>query len=123
MFKYGEGLQKELENFLEKLDDKPTLANVTPRDICRFLVFKDNQGKTKTLNDSALRLKYTTVEKHVRTLRSIFLAIGRDPRLVLGDREPDHPVQEYLKAIKMEQRRAGAEPDAGEENVVHASSP
>jgi len=40
-------LQKELENFLFSLPGYPTIATVTPRDVCRFLVYKDKNGKPK----------------------------------------------------------------------------
>lgn len=40
-------LQKELEAFLAALPGRVTLATVTPRDICRFLIFKDINGKTQ----------------------------------------------------------------------------
>ena len=39
--KQKDSLQKELENFLLGLPGKPSLAIVSPRGLCRFLVFKD----------------------------------------------------------------------------------
>ena len=38
-------LQKELENFLSSLPGSISVSTVTPRDICRFLVHKDKNGK------------------------------------------------------------------------------
>ena len=45
--KQKDSLQKELENFLSGLPGKPSLAIVSPRDLCRFLAFKDRGGKTQ----------------------------------------------------------------------------
>jgi len=39
--KQKDSLRKEFETFLASLPGHITLATVTPRDICRFLVFKD----------------------------------------------------------------------------------
>ena len=44
--KQKDSLRKEFEAFLASLPGHITLATVTPRDICRFLVFKDKNGKT-----------------------------------------------------------------------------
>ena len=45
--KQKDSLQRELENFRSSLPGCPTIATVTPRDICRFLVYKDKNGKTQ----------------------------------------------------------------------------
>lgn len=45
--KQKDSLQRELEKFLASLPGSPTLATVTPRDLCRFLVYKDSHGKTQ----------------------------------------------------------------------------
>jgi hypothetical protein len=45
--KQKDSLQKELEVFLCALPGHITLETVTPRDLCRFLVFKDRHGKTQ----------------------------------------------------------------------------
>ena len=45
-------LQKELEDFLTALPGYSTIATVTPRNICRFLVHKDKQGKTQVHRNS-----------------------------------------------------------------------
>ena len=39
-------LQNELQLFLAALPGSPTLATATPRDLCRFLIYKDRNGKT-----------------------------------------------------------------------------
>ena len=40
-------LQREWENFLSSLPGCLTIATVTPRDICRFLIYKEKNGKTQ----------------------------------------------------------------------------
>ncbi len=45
--KQKDSLQKELEVFLRALPGHITLETVTPRDLCRFLVYKDRNGKTQ----------------------------------------------------------------------------
>ena len=45
--KQKDSLQRDLENFLSSLPGCLTIATVTPRDICRFLVYKDKNGKTQ----------------------------------------------------------------------------
>ncbi|KAJ7371047.1 hypothetical protein OS493_028210 [Desmophyllum pertusum] len=45
--KQKDSLKKEFKTFLGSLPGYVTLATVTPRDICRFLVFKDKNGKTQ----------------------------------------------------------------------------
>ena len=40
-------LQKELENLPSSLPSSVSVSTVTPRDICRFLVHKDKNGKTQ----------------------------------------------------------------------------
>ena len=71
---------------------KPSLAIVSPRDLCRFLVFKDRGGKTQVHRNGwaflgqrgthscgcPVRLSYKTVDSYTGKLRSIFHAIGRD---------------------------------------------
>ena len=44
--KHKDSLQKELALFLAELPGYVTLATVTPQNICRFLIFKDKNGKT-----------------------------------------------------------------------------
>ena len=43
--KQKDSLQKEFESFLASLPGHVTLATVTPRDVCRFLIFKDKDGR------------------------------------------------------------------------------
>ena len=43
--KQKDSLQKQLEAFLSALPEQVTLATVTPRDLYRFLIFKDKDGE------------------------------------------------------------------------------
>ena len=45
--KQKDSLQRELQAFLGALPGFVNLATVTPRDLCRFLIFKDKRGKTQ----------------------------------------------------------------------------
>ena len=47
--KQKDSLQRELKTFLSTLPGAPSLANVTPRDLCRFLVFKIVMVKHKSI--------------------------------------------------------------------------
>ena len=47
--KQKDSLQRELENFLSSLPGCLTIATVTPRDICRFLVYKDKNGRLRSI--------------------------------------------------------------------------
>ena len=126
--KQKDSLQRELCGFLAALPGHLTLATVTPRDLCRFLVFKDKTGKTQVhRNDCAhlgqrgyhgcgcpVRLSYKTVDSYIGKLRSIFHAIGRDGewdmRLGLGNPAADKSVKDYLRLITAEQLQARITP-------------
>ena len=45
--KQKDSLQIQLEAFLSALPGQVTLATATPRDLCRFLILKDKDGKTQ----------------------------------------------------------------------------
>ena len=126
--KQKDSLQKELDNFLVTLPGFPSLANVLPQDICRFLVYKDRHGKTQVHIDGCqflgqkrlhpcgcpTRLSYKTVDSYIGKLRSIFHALGRDGawdrRFCLGNPAADKSLKEYLRVITMEQLRARVQP-------------
>jgi hypothetical protein len=104
------------------------LANVTPHDICRFLIYKDNNGKTqvhwqgcpyigqkgKRDCQCPLRLAYKTVDSYIGKLRAIFHSIGRDgewdKRLGLGNPAADKSVKDYLRLVTAEQLQARVTP-------------
>ncbi len=126
--KQKDSLQKELETFLCTLPGSPSLANVTPRDLCRFLVFKDRHGKTQVHKTHCVhlgqkgthecgclfRLSHKTVDSYIGKLRSIFHAFGRDGewdrRLCLGNPASDKSVKDYLRIFSMEQLQARVQP-------------
>jgi hypothetical protein len=121
-------LQKELEKFLDALPGSPSLSNVTPKDICRFLVYKDQNGKTQVHKNGCvylgqksvhecgcpLRLSHKTVDSYIGKLRSIFHALGRDGewdrRLCLGNPAADESLKDYLRIFTMEQLQARVQP-------------
>ena len=82
--KQKDSLQRELEAFLGALPGFVTMATVTPRNLCRFLIFKDRHGKTQVHRNCeflgqrgkhscgcSLRLSYKTVDSYIGKLRSI----------------------------------------------------
>ena len=126
--KQKDSLQKELESFLGSLPGRPSLTSVNPRDICRFLAFKDRNGRTRVHKNGCkflgqkgihqcgcpLRLSYKTVDSYIGKLRAIFHASGRtgewDRRLDLGNPATDKSVKDYLRVIAMEQLQARIQP-------------
>lgn len=126
--KQKDSLQKELEAFLSAQPGRVSLATVTPQDLCRFLIFKDKDGRTQVHRNSCkcivqrgkhscgcpLRLSYNTVDSYIGKLRSIFLAIGRDGewdrRLGLGNSAADKSVKDYLRVVTAEQLQATITP-------------
>ena len=126
--KQKDSLQKQLEAFLPALPGQVTLATVTPRDLCRFLIFKDKDGKTQVhcngckfigkqgrhLCGCPQCLSYKTVDSYNGKLRSILHAEGRDAewdkRLGLGNPAADKSVQDYLRLVSAEQLQARITP-------------
>ncbi len=126
--KQKDSLQKELEGFLASLPGNVTMETVTPRDLCRFLVYKDRKGKTQVHRNSCkflgqrgkypcecpLRLSYKTVDSYIGKLRAIFHAIGRDGewdrRLGLGNPAADKQLKDYLRLVTAEQLQARITP-------------
>ena len=84
-------LHLEMERFLASLPHPKSVYNATPNDIARFLVWKDNSGKTKVHIPSCplfgskrpepclcpSRLAAGTVDSMIGKLRSLFADIGR----------------------------------------------
>ena len=122
--KQKDSLRKEFEAFLASLPGHITLATVTPRDICRFLVFKDKNGKTQIHRNGCkyigqagrytcgcpIRLSYKTVDSYIGKLRAILHSIGRDgewdKRLGLGNPASDKSVKDFLRLVTAEQLQA-----------------
>ena len=127
--KQKDSLQKELEGFLSALPGYVTLATVTPRDLCRFLVCQDKHGRRTQIHRNScsfigqqgkhlcgcpMRLSYKTVDSYIGKLRSIFHANGRDGewdrRLGLGNPAADKLVKDYLRLVTAEQLQARVTP-------------
>lgn len=104
------------------------MSTVTPRDICRFLVQKDKNGKTQVHRNGCshlekrgifdcacpLRLSYKTVDSYIGKLRAIFHSVGRDGELDrslgLGNPAADKSVKDYLRLVTAEQLQARVTP-------------
>ena len=127
--KQKSALQAELEYFLKATTPSKNIHAATPRDLCRFLTWKDRKGKTivhtqhcvspprvdsKTQCSCPTRLAFGTVDSLIGKLRAIFNNLGRrgewDPRFNQGNPATDHTLKQYLKAITEEQIQARALP-------------
>lgn len=122
--KQKSSLKSELQSFLYSLPGHKSLYSATPLDVCRFLAWKDQNGKTQVHSQPCphlgkknihpckcpLRLSYKTVDSYVGKLRAIFRSIGRqgdwDATLGLGNPAASLPVKEYLKSVTAEQLQA-----------------
>ena len=121
-------LRTEFETFLASLPNSKTILSASPTDITRFLVWKDQHGKTVVHShgcpDSKLqstakckcpkRLAYKTIDSYIGKLRAIFKEAGHcgDWNLLLGLGNPaaSLEVQKYLKASTEEQLQAHITP-------------
>ncbi|XP_035663424.1 uncharacterized protein LOC118407113 [Branchiostoma floridae] len=123
--KQKKALAELLQVFLKSVSPLKNLQTATPEDIVKFLIFKDQQGKTKVhvaectcteqeSCDCPKRLAFKTVDAYVGNIRSIFNEEGRggqwDDRLGLGNPAASHLVKKYLKAVTEEQLRQGRTP-------------
>ena len=87
-----DSLQQGLDRFLAALSGDVTLATPIHRDLCRFLTYMKQRGKTQGHLSGGhflgqrgqhscgwrVRLSYKTVDSYMRKCRSIFHAQGRD---------------------------------------------
>ena len=126
--KQKDTLRKELEAFLSALPHQLSLATVSCRDICRFLIFKNKDGRTQIHHNGwqfvgqrgkhtcacPLRLSYDTADSYIGKLGSIFHAVGRDgewdKRLELRNPAADKSVKDYHRVVTAEQLRARVTP-------------
>ena len=110
-------LHKELVNFLSSLPVPKALPSASPSDIKRFLVWKDNSGKTvvhlldcvglgqrqRVSCSCPTRLAAGTVDSLIGKLRSIFVEEGLggewDDRLGIGNPVSHPSVKAYLKCV------------------------
>lgn len=114
-------LEEELRSFLSFLPFPKTLQSAHPVDVVRFLVWKDNKGRTQVHSDRCiftgksgkqqcncpLRLAAGTVDSVVGKLRAIFSAHGRkgawDSFTLRGNPAIHDSVKSYIKSIQQEQ--------------------
>ena len=80
--KQKESLKHELESFLHKLPAYVTLETITPHDLCPFLIYKDQHGKTQVHQQGCahmgqkgrhscgclLRLSYKSIDSYIGKL-------------------------------------------------------
>ncbi len=90
-YKQKQSLKSELERFLYALPGRKSLLNATPWDVCRFLAYKDSNGRIRVHTYGCpsfgqkgssdchcpFRLSYNTVDSYIGKLRSIFNESGR----------------------------------------------
>ncbi|CAB4002705.1 Hypothetical predicted protein [Paramuricea clavata] len=118
--KQKKSLKHKLESFLHKLPAYVTLETVTTRDLCWFLIYKDEHGKTQVHQQGChscgclLRLSYKSIDSYIGKLRAIFHTLGRDGawdrHLGLGNPASDKLVQDYLWVVTAEQLHARITP-------------
>ena len=114
--------------FLGSLPGNKTLFSATPKDVCRFLAWKDSRGKTQVHVTASpylgkyqlhscgcpVRLSYATVDSYIGKLRAIFKEAGREgdwsSALGLGNPAVSAEVKAYLKAFTSEQLQAAVIP-------------
>lgn len=135
--KQKDSLKKEFDMFFGSLPGYVTLATVAPRDICRFLVFTDKDGKNQVhRNDCrprdynsccrhkgekgkydcgcSVRLSYKTLASYIGKLQAIFHSLGRDgewdKRLGLDNPAADKSVKDLLRLVTVEQLQARLKP-------------
>ncbi|KAI8480228.1 hypothetical protein Bbelb_420270 [Branchiostoma belcheri] len=113
-----------LKDFLKTLTPPKTLDTAAPVDIVKFLIWKDQKGKTKVHETGCgagkeeckcpCRLAFKTVDTYVGKLRAIFNDMGRggewDERLGVGNPAGGKMVKQYLASVTAEQLRQGSTP-------------
>ena len=121
-------LHKELVNFLSSLPVPKALPSASPSVIKKFLVWKDNSGKTvvhlfdcpglgqrqRVSCSCPTRLAAGTVDSLIGKLRSIFVeeSLGGewDDRLGIGNPVSHPSIKAYLKCVREEQPQARVQP-------------
>ena len=99
----------ERTRIFSELTARTNISSATPRDLCQFLAWKDEKGKTQVhqINcrflghrpcDCPIRLAYGTVDSLIGKLRAIFNEEGEwDPRLLIGNPATDLSLKKYLR--------------------------
>ena len=121
-------LHKELAYFLSSLPVPKALPSASPSDVKKFLVWKDNSGKTivhlldcpglgqrqRVSCSCPTRLAAGTVDSLIGKLRSIFVEEGLggewDDRLGIGNTVSHPSIKAYLKCVREEQAQARVQP-------------
>ena len=120
-------LRFALESFLSSLPTPKSPISASPKDVIRFLVWKDSKGKTKIHAPSCpnfgshskrkcrcpTRLAAGTVNSTIGKLRAIFNSVGRTgdwSGLSPGNPAAHPPVKKYLVSISEEQAKARVSP-------------
>ena len=120
-------LYLELESLLSSLPTSKSPISASPKDVIRFLVWKDSKGKTKVHAPSCpnfgshskrkcrcpTRLAAGTVNSTIGKLRAIFNSVGRTgdwSGLSPGSPAAHPSVKKYLVSISEEQAKARVSP-------------
>lgn len=122
-------LETELQTFLTALNPPKNSFSCEPRDVVRFLVWKDQKGKTRVHKGDChflgsnvkgrcgcpTRLSAGTVASNIGKLRSIFNSLDRsgdyDVRTGGGNPAAHFLVKQYQKSIQKEQSQARVSPN------------
>ena len=118
-------LLAQLSNFLASLPSPKLVLSASPRDLLRFLIWKDQNGKTQVHAPTCprrgnmglsschcpTRLAAGSVDSMLGKLRAIFNDHDRvgdwDERLGFGNPAASRKLRKYLKFVKEEQAAAG----------------
>ena len=124
--KQKSSLHGQFSAFLSSLPGNKTPFNATPKDLCKFLPWKDSSGKTQVHKVTCphlglrgrfgcgcpVRLAYATVDSYIWKLRALFKSLGHvgDWNSLLGFGNPaaSEMVKDYLKAFMSEQLQVAA---------------
>ena len=117
-------LQVQLERFLASLNPRKSLSSALPADIRKFLIWKDDFGKTKVHTDNCtfmgsfgsdscqcpLRRSHKSVDALIGQIRAIFRDNGRagewNDASLLGNPASAQCIKKHLKAVQLEQGKA-----------------
>lgn len=117
-------LEQKFIGFLQALPHSPLIEEATPKDVCRFLVWCDNSGKTKLHKNNCIFIgqntcdlcdcntvqSSNTVSVMITQLGHIFRKYGKgdswNSRLDSGNPIYSPTIKEYLIAVTEEQAKA-----------------
>lgn len=121
-------LEREFGCFLANLSPPKNIVSCSPKEVIKFLVWKDKGGRTKvhktncsflgqsrkTDCDCPSRLAHGTIDAMIGKLRSIFAENERvgvwDPALLVGNPASALGVKRYLTSVRAEQLQARVTP-------------